>query len=98
LANAISHGQNDAPVSVTAKYDTGRLLMSVRNLGEPIPVGVMARMFEPYYRPASSAPGGGLGLGLYICKQIADAHGGTLTVTSNDKDGTTFTACIPTKR
>ncbi|MFM0480591.1 GAF domain-containing sensor histidine kinase [Paraburkholderia strydomiana] len=98
LANALSHGQNDGPVSVTAKYDTGRLLMSVRNLGEPIPAGVMPKIFEPYYRPASSAPGGGLGLGLYICKQIVDAHGGTLTVTSNDKDGTTFTACIPGKR
>ncbi|RYY58781.1 MAG: HAMP domain-containing histidine kinase, partial [Comamonadaceae bacterium] len=51
--------------------------------------------FEPYWRPQTSKPGGGLGLGLYICAQIAQAHGGTLDVSSSIADGTRFVARLP---
>jgi signal transduction histidine kinase len=70
----------------------------VRNQGTPIRADVLDRIFEPYYRPATSAPGGGLGLGLYICRQIVDAHGGTLEVASSETGGTVFTAKIPQRR
>ncbi|SPB18202.1 histidine kinase [Caballeronia novacaledonica] len=95
LANALTHGSPDAPVVVSAVVESRTLLLSVSNAGEPIPSRLLARVFEPYWRPKSSEPGGGLGLGLYICKQIVEAHAGTLEVSSSAKDGTRFTARIP---
>ncbi|SAL84767.1 histidine kinase [Caballeronia arvi] len=61
LANALSHGSKGAPVAVTARLADGRLVLSVRNSGKPIPGDILTRIFEPYYHPASSVPGGGSG-------------------------------------
>ena len=69
--------------------------LSVTNYGNPIPENLLQEVFEPYWRPATSAPGGGLGLGLFICKQIVEAHAGTLEVRSSLEQGTCFTARIP---
>jgi signal transduction histidine kinase len=95
LGNALTHGAADQPVGVDACIDAGHLVVSVTNGGDPLDTAYLARVFEPYWRPPTSAPGGGLGLGLYICKQIVDAHGGTLEVVSSDHSGTRFTARIP---
>ncbi|HEY2000205.1 GAF domain-containing sensor histidine kinase [Paraburkholderia sp.] len=95
LGNAISHGAEDQPVDVVARVEEGTLLLSVTNGGDVIAVDSLSRVFEPYWRPATSARGGGLGLGLYICKQIVDAHGGALEVASSADAGTTFLARIP---
>jgi len=95
LANALTHGSPDAPVVVRAILEAGMLVLTVSNAGEPIPPQLLPRVFEPYWRPKTSAPGGGLGLGLYICQQIVKAHGGTLEVCSSITDGTRFTARIP---
>jgi signal transduction histidine kinase len=56
---------------------------------------LLTKVFEPYWRPPSSSPGGGLGLGLYICKKIVEAHGGTLVASSSAELGTCFMAHIP---
>lgn len=63
--------------------------------GGKIRLGSISRRGEPYWRPPSSAPGGGLGLGLYIWQQIVQAHHGTLEACSTREDGTCFTARIP---
>jgi signal transduction histidine kinase len=95
LGNALTHGAKTAPVVVQASADATHIALSVSNIGEPIPSHMLPKVFEPYWRPASSSPGGGLGLGLYICKQIVEAHGGTLEACSSAIDGTCFTARIP---
>lgn len=95
LGNAITHGAAERPVDVVASIEAGFLVVSVTNGGGVIPVDSLSRVFEPYWRPANSAPGGGLGLGLYICKQIVDAHSGTLEVASSVEHGTRFFARIP---
>lgn len=95
LGNALTHGGKEQPVYVRAVTDETHLTLSVSNGGDPIPSHVLPKVFEPYWRPASSLPGGGLGLGLYICKQIVEAHGGELSVCSTVEDGTCFTARIP---
>ena len=96
LGNALAHGSADVPVVVHARTEPGQLVVSVTNGGTPIEADLLPRVFEPYWRPPSSMPGGGLGLGLYICKKIVEAHGGTLVVRSSAKLGTCFTARIPT--
>jgi signal transduction histidine kinase len=55
----------------------------------------MAHLFKPYSRSATDSRQGGLGLGLYIASEIARSHGGAITVTSTERDGTTFTVRIP---
>ena len=95
LGNALTHGAKDAPVTVRTAEDASHFTVTVSNGGDPIPAPLLPKVFEPYWRPPSSTPGGGLGLGLYICKQIVEAHGGTLEVCSTVADGTSFTARIP---
>lgn len=98
LGNALTYGAQELPIYVHAIADADQLSLSVSNSGNPIPSHVLPMVFEPYWRPPSSAPGGGLGLGLYICKQIVEAHGGTLEVCSSEAEGTCFTARIPATR
>jgi signal transduction histidine kinase len=95
LGNAISHGAPDAPIVIEGSIDAGELVLSVANGGDLIAPETLSRVFEPYWRPASSAPGGGLGLGLYICKQIVSAHAGALEVQSTVEFGTRFSVRIP---
>jgi signal transduction histidine kinase len=95
LGNALTHGSADKQVNVEAKIEEDHLVLSVTNGGDPLAADYLVRIFEPYWRPPTSVPGGGLGLGLYICKQIVNAHGGTLEVISSQDQGTRFTARIP---
>jgi signal transduction histidine kinase len=89
LVNAIRHG--DGTVQVAVRRDGENAVLAVRNGGPPIPPELLDKLFDPYTRSARSA---GAGLGLYIVKQIARAHGGTVAVTSNT-EGTTFTVSLP---
>jgi signal transduction histidine kinase len=96
LGNAVTHGAAEFPVRVRARIEDDELVLSVLNGGNAIAPESLSKVFEPYWRPATSKPGGGLGLGLYICKQIVSAHGGTLEVRSSAQEGTCFVARLPT--
>ncbi|VVM64271.1 Adaptive-response sensory-kinase SasA [Pseudomonas fluorescens] len=95
VANAIHHGRHDGPVEVTAKIEQGQFNLTVKNPGQ-IDAQALPRLFEPYSRPAKDTPQAGLGLGLYIVKQIADAHGGELSVSTTAEHGTVFTFSLAT--
>jgi signal transduction histidine kinase len=95
VANALVHGAEDTPVVVRVTNDAAHVVLTVSNDGNPIPEHLQRKVFEPYWRPPTSAPGGGLGLGLFICKQIVEAHAGTLEVCSTAEQGTCFTVRIP---
>jgi len=95
VANAIHHGSHDGPVVVTANIEQGRFNLTVKNPGQ-INAQALPRLFEPYSRPATDTPQAGLGLGLYIVKQIAEAHGGELSVSTGEEHGTVFTFSLPT--
>ena len=71
------------------------LVLNVWNAGEPIPPENIDKICEPFWRHSTSGNREGLGLGLYICSQIVRAHGGTLSVTSSQERGTSFTARLP---
>ena len=93
LANALSHGQETTPVRVTARFDGDDVVIEVHNEGEPIPADRIDKVFAPFWRRTAAREG--LGLGLYICAQIARSHAGTVTATSSAEQGTTFTARLP---
>lgn len=83
LGNALTHGAPDQPVRVDARIVDGHLELRTINGGDAIPPAAMARMFSPFSRGDLKSDLQGLGLGLYIASQIAEAHGGTLTVSSS---------------
>jgi signal transduction histidine kinase len=94
LANALTHGDPDSPITVQACTSDAALELAVTNRGKTIEPEVMAQLFKPFSRGNSSPGQQGLGLGLYIAAEIARAHGGLLKVES--LDGTTcFTFTMP---
>jgi signal transduction histidine kinase len=100
--NALEHGAEGAPIRLRARDEGAEVSLAVSNRGRPIPPDVLPFIFEPFRRarPAEVSAGGvrGLGLGLYISRQIVLAHGGTIDVRSNEREGTTFSIRLPRRR
>jgi signal transduction histidine kinase len=95
LGNALTHGAPDKPIRVSASLADGVFELWVANAGPPIPSHLLSRLFQPFMRTAAAQSSHrGLGLGLYIASEIARAHGGALTVTS-DAAETRFTFRMP---
>lgn len=94
IGNALTHGDPVRPINVAASTTDGRFEFSVANAGDPIPLEVMERLFEPFSRGEVRPRQQGLGLGLYIAFEIARAHQGTLTVSSTQQE-TRFTFRMP---
>lgn len=90
LANAVTHGDGDAPITLQARGDASTLTIAVINSGTPITRAVREGLFEPFVREETRPSQEGLGLGLFIASETARAHGGTIAVRS-DADGTCFT-------
>lgn len=84
LGNAMTHGDPNHPVEVHARAADGEFTLSVTNGGKAIPPHALPELFKPFTRAAHDKASGGLGLGLYIASKIAEAHGGTLSVHSDD--------------
>ncbi|SAK79280.1 GHKL domain protein [Caballeronia fortuita] len=102
VANALGHGAADAPVTVSAALEGACARLDVHNLGEPIPAESLSEIFDPLKRvPQTGARAhpstGGVGLGLFIVKEVARAHGGSVAVASSREAGTTFTVKLPRK-
>ena len=94
VANAVVHGEEGGTVELDAQSDRKALTIFVRNRGETMTDAVIEHLFEPFVREQASPSQEGLGLGLFICAQIAQAHGGRLDVDSVDGE-TTFRFQLP---
>jgi len=83
---------------VTLRGDVSHIIVDVHNFGNPIPKDKQQSLFDPYQRGAlpkeEAMRSDGLGLGLYIARQIMRAHNGEITLAS-DENGTTFCTCWP---
>jgi signal transduction histidine kinase len=93
LTNALRYG-GGKPVAVTLHASPVYAEVTVRDQGNGINAADQHRIFEPFER-AGSNTGAGLGLGLYIARQLAEAHGGSLTVESNYGEGAAFKLILP---
>jgi len=95
VANAFTYGALDHPVIVKSSIESDAFSVSVHNQGDPIPERLLPKLFEPMTRGDSTSKGHSVGLGLYIVREIARAHGGEVTVVSSPQFGTTFSARFP---
>jgi two-component system, sensor histidine kinase and response regulator len=95
VANAVQHGEPGTPITVTVRCGPSEVCLRVQNRGA-IPESVLPTLFDPFrQRVPVGKKSPGLGLGLFICQQIAQAHGGSVEVASSAEAGTTFTVRIP---
>ena len=101
VGNALKYGTADAPISVSLGTDNSdSVVLRVHNFGPHIAPKLIADIFEPLIRgpnPSSAALVGGanMGLGLYIAREVASAHYGTIHVTSDPESGTLFEVRLP---
>jgi two-component system heavy metal sensor histidine kinase CusS len=87
LSNAIRHTPRGLAVQVSMGRHADTVTLAVENPGPAIPAEHLHRLFDRFYRvdPSRQRRGDGTGLGLAICKSIVEAHGGTISVSSDDK-------------
>ena len=100
LANAVHHGEPGSPITLRATGQEDAVLLEVTNAGKPIPTAALQAIFEPLMQAPSRSephqqPYTGLGLGLFIVREIVNRHQGTITVASTAADGTVFTVRLP---
>ncbi|MBR1252041.1 sensor histidine kinase [Bradyrhizobium sp. AUGA SZCCT0169] len=100
MGNAVQYGDVSSPITVRLSLSDPEIItLAVHNLGTPIPIELQKMIFQSWMRgqdvknPAEQ--GTHLGLGLYIAKLIVEAHGGDLSVASNEQTGTTFSIRLP---
>lgn len=96
ISNAIKYAPG-SPVHISLEEKKNGVQISFRDEGPGIPEKYLSQLFQRFYRvPERSIHVHGSGLGLFICKQIVDAHLGEITVSSTLNQGTTFHIFIPT--
>jgi PAS domain S-box-containing protein len=97
ISNAIKYGAGK-PVEVHLAAGEGAARLTVRDYGLGVAEEDKKRIFERFERAVSMRHYGGLGLGLYIARQIIEAHGGSIAVSSERGAGSTFTITLPLER
>jgi len=94
ISNAIKYGGGQ-PIEVCLAQNDGHVSVSVKDHGIGIPEDKQKKIFQRFERAVAAENYGGLGLGLYIASQIAEAHGGQIEVTSEIGNGSLFTVSLP---
>jgi len=100
LENAARYTPLGSEVEIAAIAQEKSVEIRVSDTGPGVPTGTEQRVFDKFFRGATIAPDGrrGVGLGLAICKAIADSHGGTISVTNRAAGGAVFTIVLPRRQ
>lgn len=98
LDNAAKYSPNGGTITVRLERRGPEAIVEVRDEGLGIPAEQRARLFDRFWRGEAVRGTGGLGLGLFICRQIVAAHGGHIAVASEPGRGSIFTVSIPIER
>jgi phosphoserine phosphatase RsbU/P len=96
VANAMTYGVADRTVTIASRIDADAFTVEVHNEGHPIDPARIAGLFDPMTRGVGARNSGrSVGLGLFVVREIARAHGGEVAGTSTAEDGTTFSIRLP---
>lgn len=93
LDNVVKYTPTDTPISLTARIKEDALLVKLADRGHGISAGDEERIFEKFVR--GSTTGGGIGLGLTICRAIVNAHGGRIWAENRPGGGAVFKFTLP---
>src|SRR5690606_8427852 len=94
LANAMKYGRGK-PIEVALAVEADHVQLTIRDHGIGISEGDQARLFQRFERTVSKRHYGGLGLGLWVTRHVAEAMGGSVEVASAPDAGSTFTVRLP---
>jgi two-component system sensor histidine kinase KdpD len=96
IENAAKYSPRSEPIDLSARREGKWLVFAVADRGPGVPVEHRSQIFEPFFRRGSSSPdAGGVGLGLSIARGIAEAQGGTVTLSDRDGGGSVFNLSVP---
>ncbi|HTR21508.1 MAG TPA: sensor histidine kinase KdpD [Gemmatimonadales bacterium] len=95
LENAVKYTPPGTPVEIAASVEGSVVRVEVADRGPGLPAGEEARVFDKFYRGAGAPPGGGVGLGLTICRGIIAAHGGRIWAENRPEGGAVFRFTLP---
>lgn len=98
IGNALQHGLNGQMPTLSLDGTADSVELRMHNFGPPIPQAALGTVFDPLVRSATEELGSNstsLGLGLFIVKEVVQAHRGTIEVASSEAAGTTFTVVLP---
>jgi PAS domain S-box-containing protein len=97
LENAVKYSPDGSDITIKVRDENDRIVTAICDRGIGIPTDEIGQVFERFHRgrQVSSTNYGGLGLGLYISKQIVERHGGSIWVESREGQGTTFYFALP---
>ncbi len=100
LDNAIKNTNAKGRITVSLTPMNGNARLEIRDTGRGIPADHLSRVFDRFYRVdrARSAQHGGAGLGLSICRMIAECHGGSIDISSAPGKGTSVVVTLPLDR
>lgn len=100
LENAVAYSTPPRRIMLAAELDGSRMKISVSDHGVGIPPDDLPHVFERFYRvdKARNRKSGGTGLGLSICKEIVEAHGGSIVAESELEKGTRITLYLPLRQ
>ncbi len=95
LDNAIKHSTPNSQILITGYKQAKQAVVTIRDQGQGIKESDLPHIFEQFYTADRSRQGRGVGLGLAIAKRIIEAHGGSITATSQFGEGASFTISLP---
>jgi signal transduction histidine kinase len=99
LDNALKYTPAGGIVEVSVRRVHDRLVLSVKDSGPGINSTTASKLFQRFWQGDTRRTTiAGSGIGLYLCKQIVDAHGGTITFETKPDEGTVFIVSIPTSQ
>lgn len=97
VQNAAKYSPPASPIAVTIRQHDESVWIVVQDRGIGIPQAALPHLFDRFYRAPNAQEGsaGGMGIGLYVVKQIVELHGGRVTVESTEGTGSAFTVVLP---
>ena len=93
--NALNHTKEGGKIEITASNKDGDLILNVKDNGIGIPKGDITKLFKRFSQGTSKKRSAGTGLGLYLSRQIVEAHQGKIWAESEVSKGSVFSFMIP---